>query len=73
MKKIGSIFLVILIITVNLAMASTPAINNSDSTPLSSQEMSSIIGGKTSCGCGGGACCCCLNLWIIELCGCFFY
>jgi hypothetical protein len=74
MKKIGCVLLVILFLAMNLGMANTPATMNHKSVPMSSQEMSSIVGGKlASCSCGGDACCCCLNFWIIEICGCVFF
>jgi hypothetical protein len=72
MKKIVCIFFVILFLALNLGMANTPATTNHNSVPMSSQEMSSIVGGSTSCGCSSGGCCCCLNLWIVEICACFF-
>lgn len=72
MKKIGCLFLVILFVMLNLGMASAPATNDLNSTPMSTQEMSAVVGGATSCGCGGGTCCCCLDLWIIKICACIF-
>jgi hypothetical protein len=73
MKKIGCILLIILFVSLTLGMASTPVTTNLNPTPMSSQEMSSVVGGTTGCGCGGDGCCCCLDVWIFQICACIFF
>ena len=62
MKKIVSVLLMLLL-SLSLVIANTPAIATHNSTPMSSQEMSSIVGGGY-CTCG------CVNFWIISVCVC---
>jgi hypothetical protein len=63
MKKIVCV-MVMLLLSLSLVIANAPATSQHTSTPISSQEMSSIVGGGW-CGCA------CVNLWIVTLCACF--
>ena len=60
MKKIICV-LMMLLLSLTLVIASQPVTSNHISTPISSQEMNSIVGGGY-CALG------CVNLWIITVC-----
>ena len=62
MKKIAGI-LMVLLLALSLLITSMPATATPASTPISSQEMSSIVGGG-HCACG------CVGLWLFTLCVC---